>query len=285
MADLPDWSELEVTQVQGKSRLTTCKNLQPLKILNPGAHHAGCHAVLSSYGGGMVAGDVIRLRVAVGAQARFFLSTQANTRIFKSVNGAVAEQHTHGTVGENGLAVVFPDPVVLQERSRYRQRQHWTLQAGALLLLVDWLHSGRMDTGEKFAFSTFFSELKVSVGERLVLLDRFTFHPAEHIAPSPANFAEYQTVLSAYLVGDPADGRFAKLATALQALQMPGRQDVHFTLQGKSCLVAVTRVRAEVYQLRALGRSRSDLQPLCDALLQTLAADELFGSNPLQRKY
>ena len=56
-----DWSELEVAQVQGRSRLITCRNLQPLKILNPAAPASSCHAVLSSYGGGMVAGDTIRL--------------------------------------------------------------------------------------------------------------------------------------------------------------------------------------------------------------------------------
>ena len=108
----PEWSTLEVAQVRGRTRLVACKNIQPLKMLQPGSPGHACHVVLSSYGGGLVAGDVIRLRVAARAGARLFLSTQASTRVFRSIDGAVAEQHTVGELAENALAVVFPDPVV-----------------------------------------------------------------------------------------------------------------------------------------------------------------------------
>lgn len=281
----PEWSTLEVAQVRGRTRLVACKNIQPLKMLQPGSPGHACHVVLSSYGGGLVAGDVIRLRVAARAGARLFLSTQASTRVFRSIDGAVAEQHTVGELAENALAVVFPDPVVPQAESRYRQTQEWHLQPTALLLLVDWFHSGRMDQGEQFAFTSLRSELRVRVAGRLVLLDRFGFEPAENIAVSPANFAGYQTFFSVFLVGSPADARFQLLGEMLARQRMPGSTGPHFNINSQECVVSVARARENVWVLRAAAHSRMAVQPLCEQILAALADGELLGYNPLARKY
>ncbi|WP_210519527.1 urease accessory protein UreD [Hymenobacter terricola] len=280
-----EWSTLAVASVRGKSRLVACKNIQPLKLLQPASPTSACHVVLSSYGGGMVAGDAIRLRISGGADTQLILSTQASTKIFRSIDGAVAEQHTVGELGENALAVVFPDPVVLQAESRYRQTQEWNIQPTALLLLVDWFHSGRMDLGERFAFTSLHSELRVRVDGRLVLLDRFAFRPEEHIAAAPANFAGYQTFFSVFLVGRPEDARFQRLAAVLKQQKMPGGASPHFSLSGQECVVAVTQARENVWVLRAAAHSRMALQPLCEQILAALADGELLGYNPLGRKY
>ncbi|MCI1189040.1 urease accessory protein UreD [Hymenobacter sp. DH14] len=281
----PEWSTLEVAQVRGKSRLVACKNMQPLKMLQPASHHYAVHVVLSSYGGGMVAGDVIQLRITVQAEAQLILSTQASTRIFRSIDGAVAAQHTVGELKENALAVVFPDPVVLQAESRYRQVQEWHLQPTSLLLLVDWFHSGRMDQGERFAFTSLHSELRVRVAGRLVVLDRFGFEPAENIATSPANFAEYQTFFSVFLVGSPEDARFQFLGEMLAQQKMPGGTGPHFSISSQPYVVSVARARENVWVLRAAAHSRMALQPLCEELLAALADERLLGYNPLARKY
>ncbi|WP_164891161.1 urease accessory protein UreD [Botryobacter ruber] len=279
------WSELEVALVQQKSNVITARSIQPLKLLNPKAQGTGCHVVLSSYGGGMVAGDTIRLRVSCGTASTLFLSTQANTKIFKSEDGAVAAQHVAGELAEHSLAVVFPDPVVLQEASRYKQVQHWELQPNSLLLVADWFHSGRMDAGERYLFHSFLSELQVRVNGKLVLLDRFSFQPEEHIATSPANFDQYQTMLSVYLVGSPADARFQLLAQTLLQLKMTETESLHFDLTAKDVVVSVTKVKEGVFILRAMAKSRLDLQPLCDTLLEELSKPELLGYNPVRRKY
>ncbi|TGE07616.1 urease accessory protein UreD [Hymenobacter fodinae] len=280
-----DWSEIAVSQVRGKSVLTACRNVQPLKILNPRAPASSCHVVLSSYGGGMVAGDVIRLQLTAHADTRLFLGTQANTKIFRSVDGQVAEQVIEGALEHNALVAVLPDPVVLQEHSRYRQRQHWHLASGAVLLLADWLHSGRMDNGEQFAFTSFETELRITVAGRLTVLDRFAFRPEEHIATSPANFDRYQTTLSVYLVGHPHDDRFALLARTLQELQTISREALPEDLSGQEFVVAVAPAKPGVLVLRALGTSRQALQPIYEQLGQALKQDELLAHHPGQRKY
>ena len=281
----PEWSTLEVARVRGKSRLTACKNVQPLKIFNPNSPTETCHVVLSSYGGGMVAGDIIRLHISGLADSRLFISTQASTKVFRSIDGSVAEQHTAGTLGAGALAVVFPDPVVLQAESRYCQIQEWNIEPDSLLLVVDWFHSGRMDQGERFAFSKLHSELRVRVAERLVVLDRFAFCPEEHIAASPANFAGHQAFFSVFLVGHPADARFQYLGAILEGQKMPGSAGAHFTINSRDCVVSVARARENVWVLRAAAQSRMALQPLCEQILEALAREELLGYNPLERKY
>ncbi len=281
----PAWSTLEAARVRGKTRLIACTSIQPLKVFNPGSPTGACHVVLSSYGGGLVAGDAIRLRVAGQAGTRLVISTQASTRVFRSIDGAVAEQHTVGELADNALAVVFPDPVVPQAESRYRQTQQWHLQPSSLLVLVDWFHSGRMDQGERFAFTSLHSELRVRVAGRLVVLDRFAFHPSENIATSPANFASYQTFFSLFLVGNPADARFQQLAAMLARQKMPGGTGPHFSISSRDCVVSVAQARENVWVLRAAAHSRMALQPLCEQILAALASEELLGYNPLARKH
>ncbi|WP_151089180.1 urease accessory protein UreD [Hymenobacter baengnokdamensis] len=285
---MPDdhlWSELRVAQVRQQSRLVASRSIQPLKIINPHAPGGSCHAVLASYGGGLVAGDAIRLRVRCEENTRLLLTTQANTRLFKSIDGAQAEQHTEGHLAEHALAVVLPDPLVPQAASRYYQTQHWHLAAEATLLLADWWHAGRSDAGEKFAFSSFATELRVSVAGRLVLLDRFALRPDEHLATSQATLGSYNSVISLYLVGPPAGLYFRKLAAGLHRLPPPGQTALHAQLAGRPYVVAVTQARENVVLVRALGFSRHDLEPVYQAVAAALAEEELLGFSPLARKY
>lgn len=279
------WSEIDVAAVRGHSRLVASRSVQPLKLLNPRAAGGSCHVVQSSYGGGLLAGDTIRLRVRAQAGARLFLGTQASTKVYKSPAGAVAEQLIEGELAEGAVVVVLPDPVVPQAGSRYRQVQHWQLQPGALLVLADWLSAGRSDAGERFAFDAYHAELRVRRAGRLRVLDRFSFEPAAHIATSPANFQQYQSVLSVYLVGEPGEARFERLGRELLALQMPGRRELHFRLPEHACVLSVVRAKDDVYVLRAAARSRLDLQPLVQALTQLTAAEDVLGYNPWERKY
>ncbi|WP_224998895.1 urease accessory protein UreD [Cesiribacter sp. SM1] len=280
-----DWSIIEAESVQNRTVLVSSKSLQPLKILNPESHSTCCHVVLSNYGGGMVAGDAIKLKLSCGANTHFVMTTQANSRIFKSLNGAVATQEIDGSLEEKGVAVVFSDPVVLQEKSRYRQYQRWHIAPDALLFVVDWLSSGRADVGEQYKFSSYLSEMEVRQGEKLVLLDRFAFSPEEHIAGAPANFGRYQTVLSAYLVGSTADMRFEQLSAGLNRLKEKEQPGLGADLAQKDYLLSFTKAREGVYVLRAGAKSRTAMQPVIEAMMNLLAAESILGYNPFSRKF
>ncbi len=284
--DAAGWSQLTVAQVRQQSRLVASRSLQPLKITNPAVPAgAACHAVLASYGGGLVAGGCMRLRVRCEAGSWLLLSTQANTRIFKSIDGQQAEQLTEGHVADHALAVVLPDPLVPQAASRYQQAQHWHLAPTATLLLADWYHAGRTDVGEQFAFTSFATELRVSVAGWLALLDRFALRPDEHLATSQATFGPYCSALSLYLVGPPAGAQFQQLAAALRQLPPPGQTELHASLAGRPYVVATTQARENVLLVRALGLSRLALEPVYQAVAAALSGKELLGFDALRRKY
>ena len=87
-----------------------------------------------------------------------------------------------------------------------------------------------MDQGEQLAFTSFQSALRARMAGRLVVRDRFGFNPEENIAASPANFAGYQSFFSVFLVGSPADARFAFLAETLARQKMLGSTGPHFKI-------------------------------------------------------
>jgi len=180
---------------------------------------------------------------------------------------------------------VLPDPLVPQAASRYRQVQHWHLAPTATLLLADWYHAGRTDLGEKFVFTTFATELRVSVAGRLTLLDRFALRPEEHLATSQATFGPYQSALALYLVGPPDGAQFRRLAAALRQLPPPGQTELHASLAGRPAVVAVTQARPNVVLVRALGVSRRALEPVYQAVAAVLAVPDLLGFDYSQRKY
>ena len=99
---------------------------------------------MSGYGGGMVDGDCVRLRVDCGDKAGLYLGTQAFTRIYKCPNGRTTQQEVEGFIGREGCVVALPDLVVPYAGSRFSQRQTWHLEQGALLVLADVHTAGRL---------------------------------------------------------------------------------------------------------------------------------------------
>ena len=70
--------------MRGKTRIIANENNQPLKILQPALTTSASHMVRNSYGG-PVAGDVIRRRITDGTGARRIRTTQASTRVLRSI--------------------------------------------------------------------------------------------------------------------------------------------------------------------------------------------------------
>lgn len=285
MTSIDSWSEIEVANVQESSRLVSAKSVQPLKIFNPTSYCKTCHVMLSNYGGGMVSGDKINLAINCQDNSQLFLNTQANGRVFKTLDNKVAEQTIKGTVGENSIAVLFPDPIVLHSESTFHQIQHWDVKKSSLLFLVDWFNSGRMDMGEKFEFHSFKTALKVQLEGKTILQDQFCFDPKHNIATSPANFANYQTFFSAYLIGCEDDMKFIALNEKLLKLKTKAASDINYDLLEKSSLVSVSRVKRGVIILRALGKSRTDLQPIYEKIIEALSSKDILDYHPLKRKF
>lgn len=170
---------LEVELVAGQSAATSIWASSPLKLLVPKPRGQSVWAYLSSFGGGLVAGDETSLDLRLGAGTRCFLSTQAATKVYRNPQQRPCGHQLRATLGEGSLLVLLPDPVQAFSGSVYAQRQEFQLAPGANLLLVDWFTSGRAACGERWACSRFQSRNDLHVAEERLLVDSLLLDPAE----------------------------------------------------------------------------------------------------------
>ena len=143
--------------------------VSPLRLLTPRNHGDAAWVFTSSLGGGLVDGDRQSLDVEVGARASLYLSTQASTKVYRSVRGATVDLRAR--IDEQALLVVAPDPVVCFADSRFHQRQEFDLAASGSLVVVDWVTSGRRESGERWAFAGYTSRLIARLDRTLVVHD------------------------------------------------------------------------------------------------------------------
>jgi urease accessory protein len=144
----------------------------PVKLFTTRNEGGACWVYSATLGGGFVGGDTVRMTLDVGEDAVALLSTQASTKIYRSPTPA--SQLISATVRDGALLAVVPDPVVCFSGADFSQRQRYDLTAGANLVVVDWMTSGRHATGERWAFTRYASRIHVARDHKLVFLDGLT---------------------------------------------------------------------------------------------------------------
>ncbi len=208
---------LAIARVDGASALVTSRATSPLQILAPRRRGPSAWAVLATHGGGLVEGDAIDLEVDVAAGAAAVLSTQAETKVYRSAGGRSARQRLAARVGEGGVLAVVPEPVSPFAGARYEQQQRFELAPAASLLLVDALVAGRTARGERWAFDRYRSQNEVRMGGRLALGDALLLAPR-----GPGELARrlepFQAFALVVMVGPAFAGCAGALRGAVEAL-------------------------------------------------------------------
>lgn len=170
-------------------RLRTVHYQYPLKLVSPApvriAHGAAelIHTVyLLTYGGGLVAGDVIDLDVILESHTRLTLLTQGSTKLFKSISSDVVSRQTMTVTLAPGAALCYlPDPVQPFEKSCFEQKQVYNITvpddpglSRGNLCVLDWVSNGRPANGENWSFFRYGSRNEVYLcqpaGDRRLLL-------------------------------------------------------------------------------------------------------------------
>jgi urease accessory protein len=202
---------LEVEMVAGSSALTSAWATSPLKLLVPRPRGESVWAYLSSFGGGMVAGDQTSLDVKVGDKARCFLSTQASTKVYRNPRKRPCSHSTLATLGEESLLALVPDPVQAFAGSTYSQRQTFHLPSSAGLVMVDWFCSGRAARGECWAFTRFQSRNEVFVDGQRLLVDSLLLDPADGSLTGNHRMGRFHCLALLLIVGAPFHAAVASL--------------------------------------------------------------------------
>lgn len=150
---------MEVEKVEGKSTVTRCFSKYPLKFIIPtkvGSSKSDVVWIYSlTYGGGIVSGDLISCDFTIGDGCTTVLTTQASTKVYKSIQSKCSEQILEARIGREAFLAVIPDPVTCFSTAKYSQKQVFRVTSSSNLLIVDWITSGRHQSGEKWDFELY----------------------------------------------------------------------------------------------------------------------------------
>ncbi|MBI5071094.1 MAG: urease accessory protein UreD [Deltaproteobacteria bacterium] len=261
---------LRVARVDGASAALSCASTSPLRLLLPRARGPLVWAVAASHGGGLVGGDEVSVEVEVGPEARALLTTQAETKVYRT-DGPGCRQALRARVGAGGLLALLPEPVSAFAGSVLSQRQEVDLGEGASLVLVDALAAGRSARGERWAFRSLGSANHVSRQGSLLLADAVRL-AADEGPPLPGRLAGWHLLATVVLLGpllrEPAAALLAALAARRAA---PGDE-----------VLAAASPLGDGLHLRLAARGVEPGQAALASLLSFLPA--LLGEDPLSRR-
>ncbi len=265
--------ELTVERIDDRSRLTQSRATAPLKLLSPQQPGPAVWIYATTFGGGLVAGDAIDLRLHVGADAVCVLTTQASTKVYRQQNGLGASQRLAAHVAPQATLVVVPDPLVCFENAIYRQHQHVQLQRGGNLVLLDWFTAGRVAYGERWVFSRYASRNELAEAGKTVASDALLLDPEDGPLTDIARMGWYDCVATLLIAGE----RFESLCNDLveQVQRMPVAADAEL-------IVAASRTPWGA-MLRAAGRTTELVAEELKIRLAFLR--DLLGVAPWDRKW
>lgn len=228
----------------------------PLRIIRPFELADGaCLLHLHNVSGGILANDLLELKINVGQQAAVQLTTTGATRIYKN-RGQSARQLTEVFVAEDGLLEYVPDQLIPFAESSYIQKTRISLQPGAGLFWWEVVAPGREGMGELFQYQQLELDFAIATGDIPLAIERARLVPAHKTLGSLARLGKYRYFASFYIcrIGLPV-ATWLKLEAELweqaEALSQPGE-----TVWGVSTLTAhglVVRALSTTHRAVASG--------------------------------
>jgi urease accessory protein len=166
--------------------------------------NGGALVHLHNVSGGIIAGDRLSLKIAVGPRATAQVTSTGATRLYRHRAGAPdSEQHLSISVAEGAVLEYLPDALIPFAGSRHVQRTTATLADQATFFWWEFLAPGRQAMGEQFAFERLQVETAVRSRLRPLVLENFVLEPNIRSVESTARLGGYThtATLFAFQVG------------------------------------------------------------------------------------
>lgn len=259
--------------VRGTSTLTTLYSRSPLKLMSPDHVGRAARVVMSSFGGGLVAGDEVPVRIRVGADAACVLTTQSASKIYRS-DGRACSQSLTADIDENGALVVLPDPLCCYAGASYQQRQNFDLASpSSSLLWLDWLTSGRWAREERWEFESLSTRTDIHVDGRLRFREALLLDDRDGAVDGPLRMGRFDCYAVLVMIG-PA---FAPLIDVCEQTARAVPSGVRARM-----LASTTRIEDGVV-MRVLGPRVQVVQDFLRQVISRLA--DVLGEDPWARKW
>jgi urease accessory protein len=252
------------------TRLVRSFATSPLKVLATKAGRTACWVYTATLGGGIVGGDVIRVTTQIGEGARALLTTQASTKVYRSLKPAA--QHLAADVDSGGLLAVVPDPVVCFAGADFAQSQRYELHGDASLLVVDSITSGRHEAGERWAFARYENKMAINHDGHPIFRDACVLE--DGLAAVRDRMRGFELLTTAVLVGPLLRDTAQKILDTVSHAAIVPRSDLIVSaapIAGGGVLLRMASVSVE-QGTSALRRHLSSLS-------------QLLGDDPWSRKW
>lgn len=247
--------------------LTRAFATSPAKVIATKGRGATCWVYAATLGGGLVGGDEIQVHADVTAGARALLTTQASTKVYRSLRPS--RQILEATVGPEALLAVVPDPIVCFADADFTQTQRYDLHAGASLVMVDWITSGRHASGERWAFSRYESRFDIRRSSQRIFFDALVLEP--NIDSVLERMGRFNVLLTAVISGPLVAEAAMDIVTRLSQAPIASGGDLVFsaaTLRDGGALVRMAGTSVEQLGQALFGHL---------AFLSPLVGDDLWS--------
>ena len=260
-------AHLQFTRNGSETVLTRVFATSPAKLIATKARAATCWVYAATLGGGFVGGDEIQLTAEVAAGARALLTTQASTKVYRSLRPS--KQTVTATVADQGLLAVVPDPIVCFADADFTQHQRYDLRTDASLVVVDWMTSGRHAVGERWAFSRYETRLDIRRDTEPVVFDTLVLEP--NVDSVLQRMGRFDVILTAVCTGP--------LVSTATGEILARTSEAHITPHG-DLVVSAARLRDGGVLMRMAGVSVEQLGCTLRerfAFLSPLVGDDLWS--------
>ena len=266
-ATAPGTAHLTFTRTGSATVLTRAFATSPAKLIETKRHGVACWVYAATFGGGIVGGDAIQLRADVTDGARALLTTQASTKVYRSLRPA--RQSLSATVAADAFLAVIPDPIVCFAGAHFTQLQRYDLDTSASLVMVDWMTSGRHASGERWAFSRYESRSDIRRESRRIFRDGLVLEQTlDRVSDRMRGF---DVLLTAVITGPLVAAAAADIVNAF-ARETIGR-DPHVAGSASRLRDGGTLLRMAGTSVEQIGRAlRTHL-----AFLTPLVGDDLWS--------
>lgn len=207
---------LRYAAVSGRSVLTHRAHHGPLVVQKPfyPEGDAVCHSVIVHPPGGIVAGDVLEINVAVESNSHALITTPGATKWYRS-EGEPAAQHVALKVASGARLEWLPQEAIVFNSAQARQTISVELIDDACYIGWDILVLGRTASRERFERGHYEQSWRITKNGVPLWLERARIEGGSAMLDSPAGLAGYPVVATLIAVGNAPN---AALVAACRAI-------------------------------------------------------------------
>lgn len=207
---------------------------------------------ISNYGGGVVSGDIVSVKISVAKNSNLVFTAQSTQKVFKSVGGKESKIYQDVCVEDDGFLALVPQPTTVFEGALFSQATEVQLYPNANLLLCTWYTGGRGESQDgTWNFKSFGDCTVLRRCGKLIYRDAMKLNGEDDLlAEHMARGGGYGVAGTVLLVGSKLDS----VAKALLE-KFCSRGTLPFGMESEMNVACACSKRSGVFALRLAARS------------------------------